>query len=304
MTIPLMQYGPVVVGLAFASLVWLLRRRSWPLLSPWCRGWTAVGLLVVLVFAIVWNAWVTFPAGNLSVAAVSTLFDLRFAFPLVLCLVALALLLPTARNNDQRGGVELSRRTLATFVPLPWAIFTIAALTAVLAVTVLAGTMSRPDEDGRYLIYEVDAATGASGSTTIYGWFYSVLCLVLIAVIVALVLVQLELISRPALAIDRDADITQRTARARNLLSVSAGGLLLHLGAVLLSLYGTSTVRIGFDAGTAGWAEVGASFADLGPLLLVASYISVATGFTLWCLVLLSVVAPASKRHMAEMATA
>ena len=70
----------------------------------------------------------------------------------------------------------------------------------------------------------------------------------------------------------------------------STGGLLIHLGGVLGSLYGTSILRAGFAAGHVGWVQLGTSFAAIGPALQIASFISVVLGLAQWWFTLLSVV--------------
>ena len=286
----LLQYGTALVGLLAALSVWFARRLSWSALPSSARIWTSVGLVIALGISILFNVSSAFPwwVPPLDEDGYLVLGLFRFIAPLLLCAIALLFLIPPARGVGPRGAAELAPRTLLTFSSRPWLASAVGVVTGVIIVTVLAGMASSPDEAGRYLVYSVEASATTNASTTIYGWFYSGPCLIAIAVIVVLVLVELTVISRPPLAIDRDNDVATRTARVRNVLAVSTGGLLLHLGAVLQSLHGTSSLRLGMDAGAPGWAELGTSFAAIGPFLLVAGYVSVVAGLAMWWMVLVS----------------
>jgi hypothetical protein len=296
--IELIQYGPPLAGLALALGVWFVRRRSQVMPSRSSRTLTAIGMVTVLGVIVTIRAWGVWPwwSPPLGEDGHLVIQMLGFASPLILSVVALLLMIPGGRARSPRGSAELAPRTPLTFAPRSLVVLMGAVIALVLAVSISAGLASTPDLDGRYLVYAVEASTNTSASTTIYGWWFSLPCLALIALIIAIALVEIALIARPPLAADRDLDARMRKTRARNVVAVAAGGLLLHLGPVLLSLFGTSMLRLGVQTEPVGWIELGTSFAAIGPALAVASYVTVILGFALWCNVLLSTVPAWSRR--------
>jgi uncharacterized membrane protein len=298
----LIQYGTALAGLLIAVTVWMaVRRTNSPLPKP-IRVRTVVGAAVVLAASVAYNAWRVFPTWIPPLDGIDGFLVLQlasFLIPLLLTIVMLLFLLAPVRPARAPGAAELVPRTLLSFSSRAGTAVSASVTLAVVLVSILAGMASTPDEYGRFLQYTVHASGNTSGGTTIYGWWFSVPCLAAVAVIVALVVVQLVLISRPPLSTDRDDDISIRKARVRNVLAAATGGLLLHLGTVLMSLYGTSGMRLGLQAGEAGMVSLGTPFAAIGPALHVASYISAGLGFALWWAVLffalkLRVVRPAS----------
>lgn len=294
----LMQYGSPLGGLVIALVALAATRRSRVALSGVARWVTAAVLLIVLAARIAYGGWFRFPSWipdfGLETYLVMQLGN--FMVPLVLTAVALLVLFVPVSSAHPHGPAELAPRTLATFTSRPWAVLAVVATGVVLLVTVFAGLASSVDEEGRYVKYGVDASSTTSASTNIYGWWFSVPSLITIAVLVALTLTAIIFLTRPPLAVNRDRDIAVRKARVRNVLAVFTGGMLLHLGAVLMSLYGTSTLRLGFQAGPSGWVELGTSFAAIGPALLVASYVISGLGYATWWSVLLSTVRIPSRK--------
>ncbi|NQX13499.1 hypothetical protein HQQ80_17870 [Microbacteriaceae bacterium VKM Ac-2855] len=215
----------------------------------------------------------------------------RYAAPLVLTFIAVALVIVPWPTRGPRGSAQLAPRTVTTFAQKGWLRTAAVTVMTLLAVTAFAGLISSPDEAGRYVMYEVKVSSNSSASTTTYGWWFAVPCLIAIAAIVALAALALFSISRPSLSIDEGKDVETRTLRTRNVLAITSGGLLIHLGAVLSSLYGTSRLRTGFEGGSVGWVELGTSFAAIGPVLLVASYASVILGTGMWWYTLVSTAA-------------
>ena len=298
MIIELVKYGPALAGLLLALIVWFFGRRAQTSMPTRARVSTALGMLIVLALMIIywiWSVWPWFyPFGGDDGYLVSQF--LGFIAPLCLSVVALLFLLPAGRASASRGSADLAPRTWLTFAPRWLSLVATGVVALVIMVSVSAGLASGPDDDGRYLIFGVEASSSTSGSTTIYGWWFSLPCLVIIAVLLAFALAELAVISRPPLAVDRLGDTQIRTTRARNVLVVVIGGLLLHLGAILQSLYGTSSLRLGFQSEPAGWVSLGTSFAAIGPALLVASYIAITLGFACWFVALLSTVSAPFRR--------
>lgn len=288
----LFQYGPATAGLILAIVALLLRRQSLSAVPLGVSIATALGTGLALACAVVFNVWEVAPVWLPFLKDVDP-FALELAHyvvPLVLCAAALLFLILPAPARGPRGSARLAPRTLTTFASRVWLITLGATTAGVLAVSVLAGLASSTDEFGRYTVYELRTSSNTGASTSIYGWSLSVACFILISVILALIVVGLAAISRPPLTPDsRDAEA--RSTRVRNILAVATGGILLHLGAVLRSLYGTSSLFVEFDAGPAGRAEWGTPFAAIGPPLLIASYIAVVLGMAMWWFVFLSVLA-------------
>lgn len=301
LSLSLYQYGPAIAGLLIAICIWLARRRVRPTLPASVRGWSVVGVGIALTGWIAVYVWGVFPfwMPALGEDAFVVLEFLQYAIPLVLCMIALLVQVLPATTAGERGPAQLAPRTLMTFTPRPWPILLGGTALVVVVTTVLAGLASRPDEQGRYLMYTFEPSPTMSYGTSIYGWYYSVPCLALVVLVIGLTLAEAAWVARPPLAPDRDADRATRTGRVRNIFAVASGGLLLHLGAILTSLFGTSGLQGGLAAGAAGWVEVGTPFAALGPALLIASYIARVSGIALWWLVLLTAM-PVGARQPAQ----
>ncbi|MBE0009642.1 MULTISPECIES: hypothetical protein [unclassified Arthrobacter] len=195
------------------------------------------------------------------------------------------------------GSADLTPRTPLSFTSKFWLLNPAVVVVFILTLTVAAGSASEADTTARYNMYFVDMGEGGSAGTTIYGWFYSLPCLILLAVMVVLASINLFLIARPALDHDRDRDVRGRTVRSRTVLMVGSGALLWHLGDILASLAGTASLRgsFGTSEGTVG---VWTTFAALEPALTVASLMAVALGFASWFAGALSVI-PVRQREPA-----
>lgn len=291
MIIVLYQFGPAVVALLIALGVSFIHRRSHVVLPNTVRRWTSVGMVLTLGLMITFTAWSVFPWWMPPFSEDSFLFLQLAAYiaPLILCVVALIFLIVPMPAPGPNGTAALAPRTLMTFASRRWLGAVAGLTTGVVALSALAGLASSSDESDRHVVYEVQTSSNSSASTTIYGWWFSTPCLIVVAVIVAIALLGLIVISRPALAADSQRDSATRAARVRHILVVSAGGLLLHVSAVLQSLSATSSLRAGMTAGRAGWVELGTSFAAIGPALQAASFIALILGMAMWWSTLLAV---------------
>ena len=300
----LIAVAPLVLAAAAAAAGWLITGRRVGVPTGLTRVLTVVGTSAALVVMIGYWLLQTLPS-----LAPAMLYDpdiaiaLRYLVPLIAGGIALLVLAFPVRGSGSRSeGAELSRRTVLTFSRPWWFVAFGIVLLLTVTVALAAGSLSSPDEQGRYTLYVVRAGT-ASASTTIYGWHYSVPCLILVAALVGIMTVDLALISRPALALDRDRDVAVRRVRSLNIVRVGAGAVLLHLSAVLSSLGGTSALRagVGTGASTAGEINVGTSFAALTPLLYWAGAVVGVIGLALWFSALLSTMpAPANSRRRVE----
>ena len=295
---------PLLLAAAAAAAGWLVTGRR--LAVP--TGLTRVLIVVATsaALAVMIGFWLvrTIPslAPTLSYYAEIAITP-QYVVPLIAGGAALlTLAFPVRGGGGRSEGAELSRRTVLTFSRPWWLVAFGIVLLLTVAAALAAGIASSPDEQGSYTLYIVKAGT-ASASTTIYGWHYSVPCLILLAALVGIMTLDLALISRPALAMDRDEDVAVRRVRSLNVVRVGAGAVLLHLSAVLNSLAGTSGLRAGFGTGESGLGEVnvGTSFAALTPLLYWAGAVVGVIGLALWFSALLSTVpVPAKARRRVE----
>ena len=216
--------------------------------------------------------------------------DHRFAVPLLLGILGMVLLALPIRARTGRGAADLKPRTPVSFSRGRWFISPAVTLAFVLVVTVVAGVASQPDSTtGEYTMYFVDLGGERSMGTSIYGWFYSVPCLILTAAMIVVAMLDLFLIARPALNRNVERDESIRMIRTRNVLAVGTGSLLMHLGVVFSSLAGTASVRSTF-ATSEGNVAFWTTFAALEPALAVASSVVAAVGIAFWASVALSAI--------------
>jgi len=305
-TLYLIAVTPLLLAAAGAVAGWLVTGRRVTVPTGLTRVLILVATVVALVVMIGYWLVRTIPSLAPSLSYDS---DIAIALPYTVPLIAggaalLVLAFPVRGRGTRSEGAELSRRTVLTFSRPWWFVAFGIVLLLTVAVALAGGAASSPDEQGRYTLYVVNAGTGWA-STTIYGWHYSVPSLILIAALVGIMTVDLALISRPALAFDRDADVAVRRVRSLNVVRVGAGAVLLHLSAVLSSLAGTSSLQAGFSTGGGdlGEVNVGTSFAALTPLLYWSGAVVGVIGLALWFAALLSTVpAPANSRRRVEVA--
>jgi hypothetical protein len=282
-----------IVGLVVAVIAWVANRAGYVPLGRALRVQTVVVMatgLVVQILVSAWTAWPFWtPSGFFSADSWLWVRLIEFGLPTALAVVMVVVLAWPAPRPVSRGIADLEPRGIATFTRPRWLWGFGAILGAVVAVTVIAGVASQPDDEGRYLLYGFDVGSLSFG-TSIYGWFFSIPCLVAVLLLVVATVAGLARISRPPLGPDREFDARSRRSRARNVLAAVSGGLLLHLGSVLDSLGGTASLGGMFTAGEAGTIDVGTPFAALGPALAGFGFIATCLGFVLWWFVLLSVI--------------
>lgn len=285
-------WGPVLTGLVLALVWWLLHGRKTGL--PGGSGRVIPGLAgLVLLLAVAFERLTGVPLVlpfDVPMVLTGWHAHYRFAFPLLLGILGLALLAFPAHPRAGRGSAELSPRTPTSFGRRWWFATPLVLVALVLLVTVLAGFASSPDPTtGRHMMYNVDIGGEYSMGASIYGWFYSVPCLILLAILLAVAYLDLFLVSRPALDHDHARDTHIRTARTRNILAVATGALLVHLSFILQSLAGTASMRGQFTA-AGGTVTSWTTFAALEPVLLGASFVLLALGVAYWATVLLSAI--------------
>lgn len=279
-------WGPYLIGLVLVVTWWLLAGRKSRNAGRRVRNvLLAVGLLLVL------GAIVLQLLGNQALLPFEVSLwnhDWRFAAPLVLGLVAVALLAPPIRPPSTQGAADLSRRTAFSFAERSWLVTTLILLALVLVTTVVSGFASSPDPDtGKYTHYDVDLGGDRGMGTAIYGWHYSVPALAVLALLLIAAVVSMTLIARPPLGAEPRIESQVRRLRTRSVLLVVSGALLLHLVPVFGLLRGAASVRASFSMSD-GPVSFWTSFAALEPALAWAATLSAVLGSALWAAAALS----------------
>jgi hypothetical protein len=283
-----MVAAPAVVG-GLAALVWWIVRGQRGGLPPGVTAvFTGLAGLLALVADLLGRS-VGLAGLQPPTAVLIWLFDYRFAAPLVVGVIALALLAVPAHAQVAAHSADLTPRSIFTFARARWFVAPTAVLVVIVLTTVAAGVASQSDpETGRYDRVLVDGGVGAVG-TMIYGWFYSVPALLALAALIVVVCVDLLVIARPALGEDRDLDVRTRRTRTRNVLSGATAAMLLHLAVVFGSLSATASVQGTFTT-SEGPAFLWSPIAGLQTVFTVAAYASGICGIALWTAVALSAI--------------
>ena len=291
--------GPFVAGIVLA-LVWRLTGgRKSGLLADGIGVSVVAGLVLVMGGAAVRLLAGPLPLTlNLPKEFWDWYPDYGYASPMVLGIVGIVIVAFPVRARSGQGTAELAPRTPLSYARGWWFITPAAALALIITFSIAAGAASQPDEvTGRYTLYMVDLGGERAMGTTIYGWFYSVPSLILIGVMFAVAAINLVLIARPALNEDQWRDVHTRAVRTRNVIRITTGALLVHLGLIFGSLAGTASVRSSFST-SEGSVAFWTTFAALQPVLIGASAVAAALGFALWAAVALSAI-PTRRRLLA-----
>lgn len=295
----LLIWGPIVIAVGAALALRLTVLRGMPPLtrrdavSALIAG--GVPLLVSLIPLIDgWYGFRLWPWAELGI---------RAAVPLILGILGVALLAVPSRPSPT-DAAQLTPRTVRMFVR-PRQPIILAALTALTVVLALAaGVASVTDDLGRHTLFTISlGATGGTASSGIYGWYYSLPALVLLAVLLVVTVAAWLLLPRPAWGDDIYRDTAIRRIRAANITRVACGAVLLHLGVVCGSLAGTASMTMGAHAESVGMISLGTPFAAMEPVLWVAQAIAVTVGCSLWLLTALTGV-PMRAQHPAAARTA
>lgn len=285
-------WGPVLTGLVLALAWWLLRGRKAGLPGGTNRAIPVLAGLFLLL-GVVAEQLVGMPLFlpfDVPMAVSEWYMDYQFTLPLLLGILGQVLLAFPVHPRTGRGAAELSPRTPTSFGRRWWFALPAGLVALIILITVITGTASSPDPvTGHYMMYFVDLGGERGMGASIYGWYYSIPCLILLATMLAVAYLDLFLISRPSLDHDPDRDVHIRTIRTRNVLAISTGALLIHLGYILSSLAGTASMRGQFTA-AGGTMTSWTTFAALEPVFLVGSSITLALGVGLWASVCLSAI--------------
>lgn len=287
-------FAAPLAGLVLAVVWWLIRHRGVRSLAGTVGLFTLLaGLLCVLTDLFIRLIWAAQLAQiHPPIWFVMWYFDSRYLIALVAGILGLALLAIPIRSRRGAGVAELAPRGAFRFTRPKWLIAPAVLIAVIVVISVLAGAASEPDPTtGRYDMYVVELSADNTMGTAIYGWFYSIPALVAIAAMVAATAVCLALIARPPLALDhhRDHDAQVRAIRSRNVILVTTGALLLHLGLILQSLAGTASLAATMSSDV-GRITLSTPVAVMEPVFIGASYAATALGIAIWASVALSAV--------------
>lgn len=182
-----------------------------------------------------------------------------------LTLATITAILTFARRTPRAAVPPAGPRGWRTFASRRGLISLSATFIALLLVTAFAGSISSPDEDGRYTMLVIDSGgTFWAGSGRFYGWAYGIPTTIVAALLVALMAYTLQTnATRPFLEPSTvAAEEASRRALATRILWFTTGALVYTLG--------TCSRRVGLGAaGELSTPEYswGTSIASLGPVL-------------------------------------
>lgn len=284
------SFRSIIIGLAIAVVWWLARGRTGRLPTGLTAAVTVTAASLALACLIYLNAAIGFMTLRppLSEHLPLWVFEMRVLWALAIGILAVALLAIPIGAHTPRGHASLTRRTPFSFGLRWWFAGVTTIVGTIVTISVLAGMASEPDEEGLWRNYTVDAGSSISFGTRIYGWYYSVPALMLLAALIAVTIVALWLIARPSLSTNPDDDVRMRHLRTRNILAIASGALLVHLGSIFTSLSNTASLRGGAAIGENGWGSWTTPFAAMQPALLYVGLGIGALGYALWFGVLLS----------------
>ncbi|MBH0130182.1 hypothetical protein [Salinibacterium sp. NK8237] len=286
------SFRSIIIGLVLAVVWYLARGRAGRLPTGLTAAVTVTATSLALACLLYLNAAIGFPVLRppLSEHLPLWVLEMSILWALAIGILAVALLAIPIGAHTPRGHASLTRRTPFSFGPRWWFAGISTIVGTIVTVSVLAGLASEPDEEGLWRNYTVDAGSSISFGTRIYGWYYSVPALILLAALIAVTIVALWLIARPSLSTNHDDDVRMRNLRTRNVVAIASGALLIHLGSIFTSLSNTALLRGGAAIGDSGWGSWTTPFAAMQPALLHVGLGIGALGYALWFGVLLSAV--------------
>ena len=275
-----MSVGPLLIATAIR---FLLLRNTVPL-GHRVAILTAIAGLIPTICAVLpmLGSWIPLIPLNLDLA-------FRAVAPLVAGIVAMSLLTVPPRRVHTGGVAALRRRRMRQFMPTRWAGCLLALALVTLALTIAAGVASTRDEHGRYTLYRASMGT-TTFTTQIYGWYYSVPSLIMLAVLLVMLFAALFVITSRAWNDDIETDAAMRRLRATNVLRIGCGAILLHLFVILQSIAGASGMRAAAMTTELGTVVTGTPFAALQPWLFWTSMAAFVAGLTLHLLTALTAI--------------
>lgn len=290
----LVQYGPATVGLLIALALLVFNRAKRVDLPRPVRLMTGLSLTLVTIFYSLFYALRVWPGWQLPLPLPSGIDSgiymqaFTFMLPLALTLLTLPFLVFPMPAAGPQGIASLAPRGFKTFTSRYWILATGTLALCSILVAIIAGLASSPDEQGRHVRYVLEFSNLASSSSGIYGWWFSIPSLTLMTVVIAVASWGISAITRPTLATDAEFDTKVRSVRVRNILTVTCGGLLLHLATIFDSLAGTASLRGGLSGDNREIFSFFTPFSALRPALLTVGFACLILGLAIWWFVTLS----------------
>lgn len=189
----------------------------------------------------------------------------QFALPLVVAAAGMGVALVGVGRVRQRAGVPTLvgvRRTWMTF-PSRAALTTVAVGGILLiAVTLICGVVSVPDERGAFVLVDF----GDAGVSSFYGWTFGIPVLIALAALGLVTVVALRRIAAPAFRAPETVaeERRQRGVVADAVLVIAGGAVMLSLGSVL------------YFVGSVGLGSAGVGIPGVGDFVWTPGYSAIA----------------------------
>lgn len=290
--------GPIALSASGALAFWVVLRRRQPPLDVRARVLTAIAASVP---AAVFAARMLLDPLSLFVNFPSDLWELlsesRFLLPLVLGLVATAILGVPSRPRHLPSTAHLTPRTWRSFVSRGWLVMTVATTALITVLSLAGGFASEPDDQGRYRTYNVVLGPSTSVGTNIYGWHYSVAPLIVVALLLIVTWGALAMIARPPLDGDAEVDTAARRLRSANVSRIAVGAMLLHLRMILISFASTSALTGTFHVDRGEYFRAWTPFSALTGVLEISAAATGIIGLGLWIYTALTALPSARRRE-------
>lgn len=280
----LVMFGPIVLAASIALILRLTLLRRTPTLTARDALLTAIAGGIPLVVTLA-------PLAGEHALRQWLWPDLgaRVASPLLLGIIGVVLLSFPSRARLTHASAQLTPRTVRVFLRPRQPIILTVLIAVAVVLAIAAGSASVNDDMGRRTHFTISlGTTGGSASTEIYGWYYSLPSLGLLAALLIITVLAWLRVPRPAWSDDIDRDTTIRRLRSDNIARIACGAVLLHLSFVFGSLAGTATMMLSMQAESIGTVTLGTPFAAMAPALYVAQAITGIAGIALWLLTVLT----------------
>lgn len=229
----LLFYDLPLVG-AIVALVWVLIQRRFTLLQPGRAGAFAIIAAIVIIGLRLSELGFTPLVGLVELFPDQVLG--RFLVPLFLGILGCLILLFTPALGA-RGVADLTRRSMLRTGPRSSFVTVATVLALMIVFSLWAGSLSSPDEEGRYRMFMIEPGESLAAGSNIFGWFYSLRGLPVVALLITLCLWRLRNIAR-----EPGEEAARRSAN-RVVLAITAGALLFGFAEIVMSLQAAASVR-------------------------------------------------------------
>lgn len=212
--------------------------------------------------------------------------------PVVIASASVAIILlhtVRTRSTPEVPVTPVVRRGWLSFTRRRDSIVTASAVVALLGLSIAAGLASSPDDDGLYSRISIPVGDQGAGSSTFFGWAYSVPLLIVTAVLVVLLFLALRSnASRPFLRPETvGAETAQRRDTSVVLFALAGSSVLIGLSDAVIMVAHAGLGSVGVGIPGVGTFMYSTGFASLAPALLVIGSLLQA-GAALWLLLTIS----------------